>query len=392
MSLGAKKEYIKAIHLRYKNATRKEKSKILDEFCKVCQLSRKHAIRALRKPPGISGPKPGPKRIYNDQFVQHLVRLWKATRHMCSKRLKAALPIWLEYDPHPDLDDKIRQLLKAVSPSTIDRLLQPYRRAWKKGLSSTKPGSYIKSMIPIETLDSKVKEPGFIEADTVVHCGNSLEGDYANTLTITDLLSGWTETRAIWKKKSATVMDRIIDIRKSLPFTLKGFSCDNGSEFINHDLVRYLRDRNPNHVKFTRRRPYKKNDAAHVEQKNDVFVRQLFGYHRLDRADFVPTMNDIYRSIWNPFMNHFCPVMKLKKKVRIGGRVRKYYDEPKSPYLRLLDSGLLTDAQTLELRAQHETMNPFELKKSLDGELKAFEERVRVHNINRLVKKDEDAA
>lgn len=392
MSYEARREYLEIIRKRYKNATKVKKGNILDEFCEVCGISRKHAIRLLSSEPTRSQKRPGPRAIYHERFIKHLVRLWEATRRMCSKRLKAALPIWIQYDSHPELDAEVRKLLCEVSSSTIDRLLKPYRKKPQKGLSSTKPGSYIKSMIPLETLDAKVTKPGFLEADTVVHCGTSLEGDYANTLTITDLMSGWTENRALWKKKANLVLDRIIDIRRSLPFTMKGFSCDNGSEFINHDLVRYLQKRDPNRVKFTRRRPYKKNDAAHVEQKNDAFVRQLFGYHRLDKEEFVPIMNDIYKHLWNPLMNHFCPVMKLRKKVRIGGRIRKYYDEPKTPYQRLMGTEHLTESQKTKLEAQHDELNPLHLKKLLDRALEEFEEQVRQNNLSRISKRGDDAA
>lgn len=392
MSLEAKREYLKAIYRRYKNATKREKSKILDEFCLVCNLSRKHAIRLIAKEKLPASKKPGPVRKYHDRFVRQLVRFWKLTRHMCSRRLKAALPIWIAYDEDPGLDAEIRDLLCQISASSIDRLLKPYRKAWKKGLSSTKPGTYIKSLIPMETLESKVTKPGFVEADTVAHCGTSLEGHFTNTITITDLMSGWTGNRAIWTKKAQLVMDRIMEIRAEFPFTLKGFSCDNGSEFINYDLVRYLQGRNPNQVKFTRRRPYKKNDAAHVEQKNDAFVRQLFGYHRLDQPEFVPMMNDIYKLLWNPLMNHFCPVMKLKKKVRIGGRIRKYYDDPKTPYQRLIDSDQLTESQKRRLEAQHSELNPLALKSQLDKALARFEELVRQNNLNRINGGNNDAA
>ena len=148
-----------------------------------------------------------------------------------------------------------------------------------------------------------------------------------------------------------------------MPFSLKGFACDNGTEFINYKLLKYFESRKNGKVKFVRRRPYKKNDNAHVEQKNDTHVRQLFGYSRVDSFDLISLMNDIYQNYWNPFNNFFCPAMKLKKKIRIGSKVKKIYDQPKTPYERLLESGCLTDLQERSLIATFEGLNPISLRK-----------------------------
>jgi hypothetical protein len=273
MTLEAKKEYIKAIRMRYKNAAKRKKGIILGEFCETTNLSRKHAIRLLNAPDDSMPMKAGPKPKYGPKVVIHLVRLWRVM-NMCSVRMKAALPMWLQYDVHPELDGEIRSLLVQMSPSTIDRLLRPYRKG-HRGLSSTEPSSYIKSKIPIELLNGKVREPGFIEADTVAHCGNSLAGSFGNSLTMTDLYSGWTENFASKTKTADVIIDGIKAIRRRLPFTLKGFACDNGSEFLNADMIKYLESSKYGPVKLVRRRPYKKNDNAHVEQKNDTHVRQL---------------------------------------------------------------------------------------------------------------------
>lgn len=376
MTNEARQLYTKKIKKRYKEATKSEKSKILDEYCKICDYTRKYAIRKLALATKIAKPKPrGAKPIYDFSFTCHLVRLWKAMGRMCSKRMKAALPLWLPYDTTLGLTEEIRAKLLQVSPSTIDRLLRPWRQAWKKGKSATRPGSLIKAQIPIELLKGKIKEPGYIEADTVAHCGNSLLGQFAYTLTMTDLFSGWTENRATWGKSSHEVLNKIKEVRSALPFRLKGFACDNGSEFINHEVLRYFAQKHTaarGQVKFTRRRPYHKNDACHVEQKNDTHVRQLFGYSRLDNPEFIELMNDIYANYWNILQNFFYPNMKLIKKVRVGARVRKKYDSPKTAYERLMQSSHLTDIQKQNLKLTMEGLNPLDLQKTLEKKVSLF--------------------
>lgn len=380
MTLSAKREYLDAIFERYKNATKKQKSKILDEFCLVCGLTRKHAIRLLRCGSRSPNRKPGPAAIYDEAFMVHLVKLWELMHKMCGKRMKAALPIWLPYYEHADLTDEIRTKLLQISSSSIDRLLKPYRNRKPKGMTSTKPAKDFKKQIPIKTLDNAVSEPGHFEADTVAHCGNSIEGEFINTLTMVDLLSGWTENRACWNKKSEVIVDRVMDIRKTVPMSMKSCSVDNGSEFLNHNVRKYFNGRHPSTVRLTRTRPYKKNDAAHVEQRNDITVRKLIGYERLDNAVLVPLLNEIYKQYWNPLFNYFFPTMKMKSKMRIGGRIIKKYDAPKTPCQRLIDSGKLTEAQQRRLQSNLETLNPMELTRALELKLKEFHDLVKKSN------------
>ena len=262
-------------------------------------------------------------------------------------------------------------MLREISPATIDRHLDKFRETARKGLSSTNP-SLLKNKIPIELLDHNIKEPGFIEADTVAHCGTSLAGAFVNTLTMTDVFTGWTENRAMLGKEGRTVLGAIRSIERSLPFTIKGFASDNGNEFLNHDLHDYFTDRTKNKVNFVRRRPYKKNDNAHVEQKNWTHVRELFGYSRFNKKVHIQMMNEIYKKLWNPLWNFFTPVMKLESKERIGGKIIKLHSKPITPYRRLIDSGTLTTEESTCLRNTYEAMNPFELKKELEKQLKWF--------------------
>jgi hypothetical protein len=370
MPIELRRAYLDTIRARYKNALKKQKGAILSEFCVNCNYSRKYAIRILngRIQPRVH--KSGPKPVYGGIIAKHLAAIWEGTGRMCSKKLKAALPLWLPFCP--GIDEPTRRLLSRISRSSIDRLLKSYRCRPKngKGLTTTRP-SLFRHSIPIKLLDSEVRKPGYIEADTVAHCGNEIAGAYAHSLTMTDLASGWTENRTIWTKDSGAVVDRIAEIEKRLPFPVFGFACDNGTEFLNEKLYFHWTKRE-NPVDFVRRRPYRKNDSAHVEQKNYTHVRQLFGYERFNHGELVPLMNDIYQNYWNPLWNFFTPVMKLKTKERVGSKIKKTYDEPQTPYQRLLASPHLTTEQKDNLRKRIEGLNPFELKRNLDLKLKLF--------------------
>ena len=368
MSNEVKRQYLDRVRLRYLKSNKRQKSLILDEFCQVCEISRKHAIKMLHEVVRETSPRPGPKVTYGPDIHAHIVKLWHAMNRMCSKKMVAAIPLWLEY--YKGITPEEDRQLKRISSSSIDRILKPHREAVKKGRSSTEP-SLIKNKIPIKLLDDLVLAPGFIEADTVAHCGNTLAGEFINTLTMTDLYSSWTENRAVWKKESQTVMKAISSIEEALPFEVRGFASDNGNEFLNHDLHSYFFNRK-NRVEFVRRRPYKKNDNAHVEQKNWTHVRELFGYERFDAESQVDFMNDIYKRLWNPLWNFFTPVMKLQSKTRVGGKIIKVYDDPITPYQRLINSNVLTEEQLAKLQAQFKKLNPFELKKELDEKLKWF--------------------
>lgn len=368
MSNEIQRQYLERVRLRYLKGNKKQKTLILDELTKICEITRKHAIKILNEDLRENRPRPGPKVTYGPNIHHHIVVLWQQMGRICSKKMVAAIPIWLPFYGGINSDES--RHLKKISASSIDRILAKYRDKVRRGISSTEP-SLIKNKIPLKLLDEAVKEPGFMEADTVAHCGTSLAGEFINSLTMTDLFSSWTENRAVWKKEAVTIMNAISSIEKSLPFTVKGFAVDNGNEFLNHDLHSYFFNRK-NRVDFVRRRPYKKNDNAHVEQKNWTHVRELFGYDRFDSLSQVEWMNDVYQRLWNPLWNYFTPVMKLKSKVREGGKVIKKYDNPKTPYQRLIDSALLTPEQTIALESEFKKLNPFQLKKELEEKLKWF--------------------
>ena len=368
MPIEVKRMLLEKVRLRYLKANKRQKSLILDEFILTCDISRKHAIRLLNRELRTRAYHAGPKFKYDKEVKKHLIILWQAMGRICSKKMVAALPIWLPF--YSECSDETKYLLYQISSSTIDRSLREHRKESEKGKSSTIP-SMLKNRIPIELLDSQITDVGFIEADTVVHCGNSLAGEFVNTLTMTDIFSGWTETRATWTKASDQVLRAIKNIEDDLPFKIRGFASDNGNEFLNYDLADYFHERKDK-VHFVRRRPYQKNDNAHVEQKNWTHVRELLGYDRFDQEWDVSYINDIYRSYWNPLWNYFNPVMKLQEKTRIGGKVIKVHDKPKTPYQRLMDSKQLTEDQQLKLETQMKGLNPFTLKKELDEKLRWF--------------------
>lgn len=381
MTQELKRAYIVRVHMRYQRSTRKEKSLILDEFCEVFSVTRKHAIKLMNEVPIASGTRPGPKKVYGPEVSHHLHILWLHMNKMCGKKMKAAIAIWL---PFYDCPESTKKLLMKISSATIDRLLKPYKDGKVRGMSSTRPTeSFIKNKIPIKLLDEDVREPGFIEADTVAHCGNSLAGEFANSLTMTDLFSAWTENRATWTKEKREVRKAIADIERSLPFRIKGFASDNGNEFFNHELFDFFSDRKEK-IEVVRRRPYKKNDNAHVEQKNWTHVRELLGYDRFDHPELVEQMNEIYRLYWNPLWNFFTPVMKLKEKTRVGGKLIKKHDEPKTPYHRLMQSEHISDQDKAALRSRFERLNPFEIKKELESRLKWFFKIVDIQKARRL--------
>jgi len=367
----SKREYLLAIWERYQRVGRRFKSKILDEFCAVCGYTRKYAIGLLSRKPRRRQCQPGPRRRYDGQVLEPLKVIWLAAEQMCSKRLKAALPLWLPFyeQEHGPLFEAVRKKLLQISAASIDRLLKKERARYRgKGLCGTRPGGLLKHQIPIRTDNDDVDRPGFLEADTVAHCGNSLAGDFIWSITFTDIFCQWTENRATWNKGAEGVLGQVKDVEANLPFELLGFDVDNGSEFLCFHLWRYLLDR-PRPVPLTRSRPYRKNDQAHVEQKNWTHVRQLLGYQRLEQPELVPLINELYRT-WGLLHNFFCPNLKLLSKTRKGAKTIRKYSPPQTPYQRLLESKHLSQEQKQKLQNRFQKLNPLQLKREIEQKLK----------------------
>lgn len=376
MSPQSKEEYFEVLYKRYKEATRKEKTVIITECCAVCGYHRKHAIRRLRGYKRFTKPKRkkrGRSVVYNkDIIIKILKTIWLTANLPCSKRLKAIIPIWLpkyiEY--YGSIKGEVSNALLSISPATIDRILKPVRIQYqKRGKSTTKPGTLLRKQIPINTNQWDESRPGFLEADTVAHCGDSLMGMFAYTIDFVDIATGWTEQRAVWGKGEKGVLEQIQDVEKMLPFPLLGFDSDNGTEFLNYHLLRHFTDRKQP-VKFTRSRAYHKDDNAHIEQKNWTHVRQWLGYQRLDNRKVVSLMNDLYRNEWRLFHNYFLPSVKLIDKERIGSKHIKKHDKPKTPYQRILESKYIDKEIKLSLTKQLELLNPFELNNLIQMKLK----------------------
>ena len=378
MSPRSKKEYIEAIFLRYKKAPSKEKTPILDEFCATCGYHRKHAIRLLRRFKRFIKPKTKkrgrPPLYHREILLKPLKQIWLAANLPCSKRLKAILPLWLPgyIQSFGDLPPELSKALLSISAATIDRFLNPIRIQYKKrGTTTTKPGTLLRKHIPIKTNQWDESRPGFLEADTVAHCGESLSGMFAYTIDCVDTATGWTEQRAVWGKGETEVLEQIKQIETSLPFPLLGFDSDNGSEFLNHHLLKHFAQRK-HPVQFTRSRAYNKDDNAHVEQKNWTHVRQWLGYQRLDDPKIVPLLNNLYRQQWRLFHNFFCPSMKLLSKERIGSKTLKRHDPPKTPYQRITESSHIPPNLKLHLSKQLEKLNPFVLREAMEKKLKTI--------------------
>jgi hypothetical protein len=378
MSPRSKKEYLDVLYPRYKYASKKKKSAILDEFCEVCGFHRKHAIRVLRTHRRFTkskSNKKGRKPIYDKKAIlKPLKTIWLKANLPCSKRLKALLPLWLPgyLQTYEKLPEKVINELLCLSPATIDRFLKHTRvRYNKRGKSTTKPGTLLRKKIPVKTNQWDESRPGFLEADSVAHCGNSLAGMFAYTIDFVDIATGWTEQRAVWGKGEAGVLEQIKDVEQSLPFPLLGFDSDNGSEFLNHHLLRHFTQRK-RPVHFTRSRPYHKDDNAHVEQKNWTHVRQWLGYHRLANPDVVLLLNNLYNQEWRLFHNFFCPSVKLVSKQRVASKTIRRYDEPKTPVQRVLDSEQVCDSTKHRLKEQWHNLNPFELRNAIEKKLKTI--------------------
>jgi len=371
-------EYLETIYLRYKRASLKEKTLILNEFALNCGYHRKHAIRVLNNFKRFTKPKPKkrgkPSKYNKPGILVPLKKIWLAANLPCSKRLKAILPLWLksyaqEFGGLPL--DVVKALLRISAP-TIDRLLKPVRAKYgHRGRATTKPGTLLRKQIPIKTDQWDETRPGFLEADTVAHCGGSLLGDFAYTIDFVDIATGWTEQRAVWGKGEVGVVKQVRDVEERLPFSLLGFDSDNGCEFLNYHLMRHFAQRDKP-VQFTRSRPYHKDDNAHAEQKNWTHVRQWLGYHRLDKPRVVKLMNDLYTEEWRLYHNFFMPSVKLIEKKLVDGKHIKRYDTPKTPYQRLLESPYIEPTVKRSLKEQFETLNSFELRKAIDKKLKAI--------------------
>jgi len=367
MSQRSKRELFAEVQPRYLKASKAEKQKILDEFTASTGYHRKYAIRILKH-----GYKRGPHKpkgrtaIYRGEVVEALEQIWEIYGRICSKRLHPYLPEGLKVLERCGvltLSVETKELLLRMSRSSIDRCLAPARFNKPRGLSTTKPGSLLKKNIPVRTFtDWNEDKPGFMEVDLVAHCGESTAGQFLNTLTCTDLCTGWTEPIALPRRSQEAVRDAIEAMRPDLPFDLLGIDSDNGSEFINDLLYRYCLE---HEITFTRSRPYRKNDQAHVEQKNWSVVRHVIGYDRFESEEQHALLASIYQDL-RLYVNFFQPVLKLVAKKRIGNKLVRKYDIARTPYQRVLEREDISLTRKAQLLNAYLRLNPAKLRNRID--------------------------
>jgi hypothetical protein len=370
MSQLATKELLSQVRQRYTKAGRTYKTRLLDEFCKNTGYSRKHACKLLNGSLPKRKARPGRKKVYDDKVKHVLKEVWMASDQLCSKLLKPVLKDYLRsYErKHGELSQELKSKLGSISPATMDRLLSSEKvenSLWRK----KRLYNPVREKTPVRCEQWDVQKAGWIEADTVAHCGGSMAGSFVWTLTCTDIRTGWTECRSVWNKGGFNVKERFKEIEATLPFALLGVDTDNGSEFLNYHLNDYLCKREVP-VQVTRSRPYHKNDNAHVEQKNFTHVRRLLGYDRLEDPGLVELVNALYCEAWVDYKNFFAPTFRLKSKMQIGGKYIKHYENPQTPYQRLITDSAVSKKAKKELKKRYESLDPFSLKEDIERRLK----------------------
>lgn len=375
MSQKTRKEVLTKMRRRYRSAGTEYKSKLLDQAQELFGYHRKAAIRALRAP----SVEPGP-RIITGRPVEYepgvllpwLRPIWEATDYACGVRLAAMMPEWVPafeaYEKR--MPEGVRDRLMAASGRTLDRLLESLR-GQGTGRSLTRPGTILRQQIPIRGSLFEENKAGWIEVDTVALCGGSVAGEFVWMVDGVDYATTWVEVRPIWGRGQAGTLAALQDIEASLPFELLGLDSDNGGEFLNHHVLHWLQKRR-RPVFMTRSRPYKKDDNAHVEQKNWTHVRQSFGYERYDNPDVVGLMNAMVKGPYGQLLNYFHASLKLDQKERKEGRVRRHYGKPQTPLARVLASAQVTEQTKARLRQQKARLNPFALKQEVARSLKAI--------------------
>jgi hypothetical protein len=376
MSMASRLEYLKKAKRRYLKATKIKKQKILDELCANTGYNRKYVIGrlsprvSLTEQTGFSREKRKKKSWrYTTRDISWLSKIWEIMDYLCGQRLEPVLGEMIEVlKKHKELDipEASARRLKGMSSATIDNRLKPYRKKLRKRINSTtRPGSLLKKQIPIRTSSWNESRIGCCELDTVAHCGNSAAGEFINSLNATDILTQWTETAAIQGKAQKRVKAGLDEIQKDMPFKIIALDPDNGSEFINWQLFHYCMERE---IEFTRGRPYKKNDNAHIEQKNWTHVRKLFGYRRLETEKQLKLMNDLYRNEVRLYNNFFSPSQKLISKERVGKhgeKIKRKYDKAKTPYQRVQACDQVDQKTKKQLKKKYEKLNPAELRRNI---------------------------
>jgi len=379
MSFTAKRELLVEVAPRYREAAYREKSTILDEFVAATGYKRKYAIRLLRKPVGppvrVERPR---RRRYGPAVQEALAVAWAAAHYICAKRLVPFLPELvsaLERHGHLEVSEEVRAQLLTLSSATADRLLRPLRqKEGLRGISTTRRGSLLKHQVPVRTFaDWMDRQPGFMEADLVAHCGHRAEGAFLHTLVLTDVATGWTECLPLMYRTQEAVVQGLERVRVLLPVAMLGLDTDNGSELLNAELLGYCQREQ---ITFTRGRAYRKNDQCYVEQKNGSIVRQLVGYDRFEGEGAYRQLNELYRAV-RLYVNYFQPSMKLHVKHRQGARQHRTYDTAQTPFQRLVRAGVLGQGTRERLEGIYRALDPVRLL----GQLQALQDALWRHAV-----------
>lgn len=379
MSVQSKKDYVKALKPRYLKTDKAEKSTMLDELVAFTAYNRKYAVRLLSPKTDLKKldgtPRKARKKLYDSEVILPLIKIWKTLDYPCGKRTQAQIPEMikaLKRCNEISINDEAEKKLLKISPRTIDRRLKREREIEKvknkRGFCTTKPGTLKSKIQTRKGCDWSDDIPGYEEIDTVAHNGGNPSGEVIYTLNCTDIYSGWAEAVAGMGKSKHTVIEIGFKgiIAPALPFRLKGVDGDSGSEIINDLLYRYCLE---NDIQFTRSRPYHSNDGCHIEEKNWTHVRKLIGYGRLETPELVIALNDLYRNELRLYMNFFQPHMKCVEKEYLGSKCKKKY-VTKTPYQWLMEADTISDEKKQELTNLYLTLNPVELKRSIDKKLK----------------------
>jgi len=380
VDMHSRRELTKIVARRYFGVNKKDKSVILDEFCSNCSYERKYAIKLLKRTFLYGPEKARQKRSKPSRYTYikpTMKTLWEVCDYPSGTRLHAILPILVECGiAYGEINPNMKQqaLLRQVSIATIDRMLQSELRTRRRRINGQTRGGKLKYEIPFAIDSGAIVSPGTLEIDLVVHCGESAMGEFINTLNSTDIVTGWYEAEAIMGKSQRAVDAALEQIEKRLPFPLAGIDSDNGTEFINWNLKRWAQRRR---ITFTRSRPYKKNDNAHIEQKNFTHVRKVIGYMRLDTKEQLEMLNDLYRNELRLYINFFQPSQKLVKKERVGSKIKRTYDVAKTPYQRVVENPDVSATLKRKLKAQYKQLNVFALKRTIDRKLKLIADTLR---------------
>jgi len=388
MNMHTKHELAKEVLGRYLRSTKEEKKHILDEFCANTGYGRKYAIAKLknlqrtpRYQESIAGKHTRDRQRIYDSYVSAVIeQIYEALGGIGAKRMHPLVGTMLEKGiafGHIKTDPITEAKVRIMSKGTLDRMMKKIREKHAiKGISTTRPGALLKSEIPLRVGVWEETDPGFLEIDLVAHCGDNGSGMFISTLNTTDISTGWFEAEAVMGKAQEWILAGMQAIKERMPVPLLGIDSDNGSEFINRQLYEYCVEEN---IVFTRSRPYKKNDNAHIEQKNFTTVRQVLGYQRFDTEEVLRLMQELYRGPLRLYANFFQPSMKCVAKKRLGSRIKKVYDTAQTPYERVIAHPKTSPKTKETLTRLFETLDPFKLRREIDVLIGEIQKRGRWH-------------